>query len=179
MRAITYCLWIFYTFSIHPFKLFPHFKYRRFILKTCTYLFVLQIRPTGNSYFRFQKWWGTDNHEFCSDENAKTDKQQQQVKYLKGKTQIRSFLLEKQPRDRSSWKYECEIDASFMTLELYYNTELGAVIDRNKDTRCIAICIAIRFSISQYALWRIVAPLFSGGDLNSFWDIKPFMKWTR
>ena len=31
-----------------------------------------------------------------------------------------------------------------MTLELYYNTELGAVIDRNKDTRCIAICIAIQ-----------------------------------
>ena len=31
-----------------------------------------------------------------------------------------------------------------MTLELYYNTELGAVIDRNKDTRCIPICIPIR-----------------------------------
>ena len=31
-----------------------------------------------------------------------------------------------------------------MTLELYYNTELGTVIDRNKDARCIAICIAIR-----------------------------------
>ena len=55
MRAITYCLWIVYTFSIHPFKLFQHFKYRRFIVKTCTYLFVLQIKPTGNSYFRFQK----------------------------------------------------------------------------------------------------------------------------
>ena len=25
-----------------------------------------------------------------------------------------------------------------------YNTELGAVIDRNKDTRCITICIAIQ-----------------------------------
>ena len=38
-----------------------------------------------------------------------------------------------------------------MTLELYYNTELGAVIDRNKDTRCIAICIAIRvFHIAIY-----------------------------
>ena len=38
-----------------------------------------------------------------------------------------------------------------MTLEIYYNTELGAVIDRNKDTRCIAICIAIRiFHIAIY-----------------------------
>ena len=46
-----------------------------------------------------------------------------------------------------------------MTLELYYNTELGAVLDRNEDTRCIAICIAIRFSISQNALRHIVAPL--------------------
>ena len=32
----------------------------------------------------------------------------------------------------------------FMTFELYHNTELGAVIDRNKDTRCIPICIPIR-----------------------------------
>ena len=30
-----------------------------------------------------------------------------------------------------------------MILELCYNSELGPVIDRNKDTRCIAICIAI------------------------------------
>ena len=38
-----------------------------------------------------------------------------------------------------------------MTVELYYNTELGAVIDRNKDTRCIPIYIAIRvFHIWQY-----------------------------
>ena len=38
-----------------------------------------------------------------------------------------------------------------MTLELYYYTELGAVIDRNKDTRCIAICIAIQvFHIAIY-----------------------------
>ena len=36
MLAITYCLWIVYTFSIHPFKLFPHFIYQRFIVKTCT-----------------------------------------------------------------------------------------------------------------------------------------------
>ena len=52
IRAIIYCLWIFYTFSIHPFKLLKHFKYRRFIVKTCTYLFVLQIRPKGNSFSR-------------------------------------------------------------------------------------------------------------------------------
>ena len=31
-----------------------------------------------------------------------------------------------------------------MTLKLYYNTELGAVIDRNKNTRRIAICIAMQ-----------------------------------
>ena len=31
-----------------------------------------------------------------------------------------------------------------MILELYYYTELGAVIDRNKGTRCIAICITIQ-----------------------------------
>ena len=35
-------------------------------------------------------------------------------------------------------------DANFMTLELYYNAELRVVIDRNKDTRCIAKCIAIQ-----------------------------------
>ena len=63
MRAITYCLWIVYTFSIHPFKLFPYFKYGRFIVKTCKYQFVSQISTTGNSYFRFQKRWRTDNHE--------------------------------------------------------------------------------------------------------------------
>ena len=38
-----------------------------------------------------------------------------------------------------------------MTLEIYFNTELGGVIDTNKDTRCIAICIAIRvFHIAIY-----------------------------
>ena len=38
-----------------------------------------------------------------------------------------------------------------MTLELYYNTELGTVIDRTKDTRCITICITIRvFHIAIY-----------------------------
>ena len=33
-----------------------------------------------------------------------------------------------------------------MTLEigLYYNTQLGAVIDRNNNARCIPICIAIQ-----------------------------------
>ena len=46
-----------------PFQVISHFKYRRFIVKTCKYLFVSQIRPTGNSYFRFQKRWRTDNHE--------------------------------------------------------------------------------------------------------------------
>ena len=30
-----------------------------------------------------------------------------------------------------------------MAHELYYKTELGAVIDRNKDARCIAIRITI------------------------------------
>ena len=69
--AITYCLRIVYTFSIHPFKLFPHFKYWRFIVKTCTYLFVLQIRPTGNSYFRFQKRWQTDTNYYS--EISKTE----------------------------------------------------------------------------------------------------------
>ena len=34
-----------------------------------------------------------------------------------------------------------------MTLELYYNTELGAVIDSNKDTRCKAIWV---FHIAIY-----------------------------
>ena len=62
------------------------------------------------------------------------------VKYLKGKAQIRSFLLEKQPRDRRS---SCVIDTNFITLEIYYNNELGALIDRNKDTG--SQYIAIRF----------------------------------
>ena len=31
-----------------------------------------------------------------------------------------------------------------MPLKFNNNTELGAVIDRTKDTRCITICIAIR-----------------------------------
>ena len=44
------------------------------------------------------------------------------------------------------------IDANFMTLELYYNNELGAVIDRNKDTRCISICIAI--GVVHIAIYR-------------------------
>ena len=39
----------------------------------------------------------------------------------------------------------------FFPLELCYKTELGTVIGRNKDTRCIAICIAIRvFHIAIY-----------------------------
>ena len=48
-----------------------------------------------------------------------------------------------------------------MTLELYNNTELGAVIDRTKDTRCIAICIAIWvFHIAIHILpYCTVAPL--------------------
>ena len=38
-----------------------------------------------------------------------------------------------------------------MTLELDCNTEPGAVIDKNKDTRRIAICIAIQvFHITIY-----------------------------
>ena len=38
-----------------------------------------------------------------------------------------------------------------MTLELYYNTKLGVAIDRNKDPRCIAICIAMWvFHIANY-----------------------------
>ena len=46
---------------------------------------------------------------------------------------------------------QCVIDANFMSLELYYNTEPGAVIFRNEDTRCMAICIAIRvFHIAIY-----------------------------
>ena len=45
-----------------------------------------------------------------------------------------------------------------MTLELYYNTELGAVIDRNKDTSCRAICVAIR--VFHIALYR--NKLFAG-----------------
>ena len=31
---------------------------------------------------------------------------------------------------------QCVIDADFITLELYYNTELGAVIDRKKTKLC-------------------------------------------
>ena len=46
------------------------------------------------------------------------------------------------------------IVANFMTLELYYYTELGAVI----DTRCIAIYIAqYGFSLSQYIAIRFLA----------------------
>ena len=40
MRATTYSLWIVYTFSIHPLKLFPHFKCLCSIVKTCKYLFM-------------------------------------------------------------------------------------------------------------------------------------------
>ena len=43
---------------------------------------------------------------------------------------------------------QCVIDAKFMTLEVYSNAELGPVIDRNKDSMCIAMWvfhIAIRF----------------------------------
>ena len=125
---------ILHIFLPPPFKLFPHFKYQHFIGKTCTYLFVLQIRPTGNSYFQFQKRWRMTIANYCS-EISKREKQE-----------IRSFLLIKQPRNTRS---KCVIDANFMTLELYYNTKLGAVIDRNKDTRCITICV---FHIAIYRI---------------------------
>ena len=99
--------------------------------KTCTYLFMLQIRPTGNSYFWFQKRWRMTIRNYWS-EISKREKQKFDHFYLK-----------------SSWGTQgvaenLTVCANFMTLELYYNTELGAVIDRNKVTRCIAICIAIR-----------------------------------
>ena len=55
-----------------------------------------------------------------------------------------------------------------MTLELYYNTELGAVIDRNEDTRCIAICIAIRVFHIAICFWRIVAPLVGAGSKPTY-----------
>ena len=48
-----------------------------------------------------------------------------------------------------------------MTLELYYNTELGAVIDRNKYTRYTQYVSQYGFSILQYSFWRIIAPLVS------------------
>ena len=55
-----------------------------------------------------------------------------------------------------------------MTLELYYNTEHGAVIDRNEDTRCIAICITIGvFHIAIY-LNTPVAPQAIIGLENQF-----------
>ena len=57
-----------------PFKLFTHFKYQSFIGKTCTYLFLLQIRPTGNSYFWFQKRWRMKTTNSCS-ELSKWEKQ--------------------------------------------------------------------------------------------------------
>ena len=60
------------------------------LVKTCKYLFVLQIRQTGNSYFRFQKKMADIQSRIIV------------VKYLKWKAQIQSFLLEKQPRDRRS-----------------------------------------------------------------------------
>ena len=41
------------------------------------------------------------------------------------------------------------IDANFMTLELYYNTELGAIIDRKKDTSVSQYVWQFWFSISQ------------------------------
>ena len=115
-----------------PFKLFPHFKYQGFIGKTCTYLFILQIRPTGNSYFRFQKRWGMTITNYCI-EISKREKQKFDHFSLKS-SRVTQAVAE---------NIQCVIDANFITLELYYNAELGTVRDRNKDTRCIAICIAI------------------------------------
>ena len=124
------------------FKLFPHFKYQCYIGKTCTYLLVLQIRTTGNSYFRFQKRWLTTITNYNCSEISKREKQKFDHLSLKS-----SRGTQKVAENMS----QCVIDANFMSLELYYHTELGAVIDRNKDTRCIAICIEIRvFHIAIY-----------------------------
>ena len=52
-----------------------------------------------------------------------------------------------------------------MTLELYYNTKL---VNTSKQK----YVLQYRFSISQYAFWRIVAPLL--GTIS--WDFSPFQK---
>ena len=55
MRAITYCLWIVYTFSINPFKLFPHFKYRRLLLKRENICSCHKLDQQETATFGFKK----------------------------------------------------------------------------------------------------------------------------
>ena len=125
MLALAYCLRKIYTFSTpppppHPTPTPPLSNYFRkhhqhFIGKACTYLFMLQIRPTGNSYFQFQKRWRMTITNYCR-EIPKREKQKFNNFSLKS-SRVTQGVAE---------NIQCVIDADFMTLELYYNTELGA-----------------------------------------------------
>ena len=46
-----------------------------------------------------------------------------------------------------------------LSIQAFGRRELEAVIDRNTDTRLSQYVSQYGFSISQYAFWRIVAPL--------------------
>ena len=140
MRAITYCLWIVNTFSIHPFKLFQHFKYRRFIVKTWYICLCCKLDQQETATFSSKKDGGQTITNYCSE-----------ISKREGTNSIISPWKTAEGQKELLKIWQCVIDANFMTLEKYYNTELGAVIDRNKDTRCITICIAIQvFHIAIY-----------------------------
>ena len=145
MRAYSYCLWIVYTFSIHPFKLFQHFKYRRLLLKLVNICLCCKLDQQATATFGFKKDGGQSITNYCSE-----------ISKREGTNSIISPW--KAADGQKEWLkiWQCVKDANFMTLEIYHITELGAVIDRNKDTRCIAICIAIRvfhIAIHFLAYW--------------------------
>ena len=85
---------------------------------------MLQIRPTGNSYFQFQKRWRMTITNYCS-EISKREKQKFNHFSLKSSGWTQGVA------ENMTVPHNCQ----FLPLDLYYNTELGAVIDRNKDTR--------------------------------------------
>ena len=85
---------------------------------------MLQIRPTGNSYFQFQKRWRMTITNYCS-EISKREKQKFNHFSLKSSGWTQGVA------ENMTVRHNCQ----FLPLDLYYNTELGAVIDRNKDTK--------------------------------------------
>ena len=63
MRAITYCLWIVYTFSIHPFKLFPHSNTDALLLKLVHICSCCKLDQQATATFGFKKKKADSNHE--------------------------------------------------------------------------------------------------------------------
>ena len=67
MRAITYYLWIVYTFSIHPFKLFPHLNTDALLLKLVNIGSCCKLDQQETATFGFKKDGGHTITNCCSE----------------------------------------------------------------------------------------------------------------